>query len=91
MYDNICKKYIDYVVQRYGRAFVVFDGYESGPTTKDNAHIRRNKEQMTEVPFTGSTVIINVKKEVFLSNGKNKQSFINLLGRSGLPSKPCQR
>ena len=87
-YAEICKKYIDYIIQHYGRAFIVFDGYESGPTTKDNAHIRRNKEQMTEVHFTGSTVI-NVKKDRFLSNRKNKQSFINLLGRS-LEQMGCQ-
>ena len=62
-------------MQHYGKAFVVFDGYDSGPSTKDNAHLRRTREQMTEVHFTGLT-IMNVKKDMFLSNKKNKQSFI---------------
>ena len=65
-------------MQHYGQASVVFDGYDSGPSTKDNAHLQRNREQMTEVHFTGST-IMNVKKDVFHSNTKNKQSFIFLL------------
>ena len=80
-YDSIYQKYTDYVMQHYGKAFVVFDGYDSGPSTKDNAHLRRTREQMTEVHFTGST-IMNVKKDMFLSNKKNKQSFILLLSRS---------
>ena len=35
---------------------------------------------MTEVHFTGS-MIMNVKKDMFLSNKKNKQSFLCLLSR----------
>ena len=68
-------------MQHYGKAFVLFDGYDSGPSTKGNAHLRRTREQMTEVHFTGST-IMNVKKDIFLSNKKNKQCFIFLLSRS---------
>ena len=80
-YNIICQKYTDYVIQHYRRAHVVFDGYNSGPSTKDNAHLRRTREQMTEVHFTGSTTM-NVKKDLFLSNKKNKQSFISLLSRT---------
>ncbi len=46
-----------------------------------STHLKRAKEQMTEVNFMGSTVM-NVKKEAFLSNKKNKQSFIMLLSKS---------
>ena len=60
-YNIICPKYTDYVIQHYRRAYVVFDGYNSG-LTKDNAHLRRTREQMTEVHFTGSTTM-NVNKE----------------------------
>ena len=74
-------------MQHYGRAFVVFDGYDSGPSAKDNAHLRRTREQMTKMHFTGSTTM-NVKKDMFLSN-KNKQSFIFLLSRS-LEQMGCQ-
>ena len=87
-YNNISQKYTDYVMQHYGQASVVFDGYDSVPSTKDNAHLQRTREQMTEVHFTGST-IMNVKKDAFLSNTKNKQSFILLLSRS-LQQMGCQ-
>ena len=80
-YNIICQKYTDYVIQHYRRAHVVFDGYNSGPSTKDNAHLRRTREQMTEVHFTGSTKM-NVKKDLFLSNKKNKLSFFFLLSRT---------
>ena len=43
---------------------------------------------MTEVHFTGST-IMNVKKDMFLSNKKNKQSFLCLLSRK-LEQMGCQ-
>ena len=49
----------------------MFDGYDSGPSTKDNA-------DMTEVHFMGSTTM-NAKKDMFLSNKKN---IIFLLSRS---------
>jgi len=62
------------------KAVVVFDEYDSKPSTKDNTHLRRTKKQMTEVYFVEST-IMKVKKDAFLSNKKNKQSFITLLSR----------
>ena len=34
-YDNICKRYINYVASKYHPFIIVFDGYESGPSTKD--------------------------------------------------------
>ena len=33
--------YVDHVKSSYKNAVVVFDGYEGGPSTKDNAHLRR--------------------------------------------------
>ena len=76
------------MIQHYKRAHVVFDGYDSGPSTEDNAHLRRTRKQMTEVHFTGSSAM-NVKKDLFLSNKKNKQCFIFLLSRT-LEQVGCQ-
>jgi len=53
-YNKICQKYTDYVMQHYGQASVVFDRYDSGPSTKDKAHLQRTRGQMTEVHFNGS-------------------------------------
>ncbi|KAL9983208.1 hypothetical protein ACROYT_G005347 [Oculina patagonica] len=37
-YDTICSRYLTYVINKYRSGTVVFDGYESGPSTKDRTH-----------------------------------------------------
>ena len=37
-YSLIADDYASFTVENYGRATVVFDGYEVGPSTKDCAH-----------------------------------------------------
>ena len=37
-FDEICAQYRRYVTTRYGKACIVFDGYESGPSIKDATH-----------------------------------------------------
>lgn len=76
-YDIICSMYVQYLDRRYPRATIVFDGYSSGPTTKDCTHMRRH-ECGPEVLFEPS-MVLSLKKDVFLSNKENKQKFINLL------------
>ena len=75
----IADDYASFTVEHYGRATVVFDGYDIGPSIKDCTHQRRsrklnaNKVNITEVTkFAG-------KKEDFLSNGENKQALIQLI------------
>lgn len=41
LFAEICKAYVGHIARKYSNAVVVFDGYQSGPTTKDTAHIRR--------------------------------------------------
>ena len=40
-YSKIFSLYVQYVKRKYGKAIVVFEGYQSGPSTKDYAHQRR--------------------------------------------------
>ena len=41
-YKDILLQYVRYVHAKYGqRTCIVFDGYESGPSTKDQEHLRR--------------------------------------------------
>lgn len=40
-YDEICNIYVEYVLPKYGRATVVFDGYLDQPSTKDSTHEKR--------------------------------------------------
>ena len=79
-YDSILDSYCDFI-SKYGKAIVVFDGYESGPSTKDATHQRRAAGCVgMTVNFTPD-MVLTVKKDVFLSNTSNKQKFIHLLGQ----------
>ena len=73
---------------------VMFDGYDSGPSTKDNAHLRRTREHMTQVHLGIVRINNNECEEryvpfkqltIFHFSAKQK------LGANGLPSTPCQR
>lgn len=82
LFDQICQESIRYIQNRYNHSTsvaVVFDAYLSGPSTKNVANLRRTKNQGPEVSFFGDTTC-HLTKEVFLSNPKNKDSFIHLLG-----------
>ena len=81
-YDEICDTYVEYVLQKYGRATVVFDRYLDGPSTKDASHERRTGQKAVyqTVQFSAN-MICNLKKEEILHNNENKQRFIDLLGK----------
>ena len=80
-YSEIFKLYTEYIRKKYNSAIVVFDGYKSGPSTKDMAHLRRTSGcSGTEIKFN-ENMILTVKKQLFLLNKGNKQLFINELGR----------
>ncbi|XP_066928663.1 uncharacterized protein [Clytia hemisphaerica] len=81
-FDEVAKAYESYVRRHYGKARIVFDGYEDPMSIKASEHIRR--------PSKGSSRNINVipdnnvpySKERFLSNNHNKSQLIDLLKRS---------
>ncbi|ESP02014.1 hypothetical protein LOTGIDRAFT_157147 [Lottia gigantea] len=80
-FQKICEMYVDFVNRKYDKAVIVFDGYASGPTTKDAAHLRRSRVVVgTKVSFSESTPCSS-KRDHFLSNGVNKQAFIDLLSK----------
>ena len=79
-FDNICESYLHFVEKHYKNATIVFDGYTQVSSTKDIAHLRRNKGFVGPVVHFTSSTINTTKKEQFLSNHSNKQAFINLLG-----------
>jgi len=87
-YNETIAHYTDYVIKKYGRATVVFDGYSDGPSTKDATHQRRNKGKSgRKVTFRGD-MKVSIKKEEFLTNAENKERFIHLLG-DGLERVQC--
>ncbi|KAK4313252.1 hypothetical protein Pmani_015368 [Petrolisthes manimaculis] len=78
-FEDIASMYMKHVSKKILNLVVVFDGYKSGPTTKDMTHNRRSKGVFgPKVMFT-STMPLRSKKETYLSNSDNKQNFIDLL------------
>ena len=87
-FENICQMYVTYVTKHYGKATIVFDGYEDGPAIKDATHCRRaGSSKGPTVIFAGETSL-KLKKNEFLSNKVNKQRFLHFLG-SSLESAGC--
>ncbi|KAK7111484.1 hypothetical protein V1264_011106 [Littorina saxatilis] len=79
-FGNICKMYADYINRRYRNPVIVFDGYDSGPTTKDTAHLRRSSGAVGPVVMFTKDTVLTSRKDHFLSNARNKQAFIFMLG-----------
>ncbi|KAK3730133.1 hypothetical protein QZH41_004828 [Actinostola sp. cb2023] len=78
-YDDICTLYVEYVTRRYGKATIVFDGYEDGPSIKDATHQRRTGPCPGPAVNFASDMVVKSKKDEFLANQGNKQKFINIL------------
>src|SRR6218665_610878 len=78
-YGTIAQSYADFTVRQYGAGTtVVFDGYEQGPSIKDNTHLRRGQSMYPVITFTAETEFSG-KKEEFLSRSTNKQKLIWLV------------
>ena len=60
---------------------VIFDSYPEYPTTKDSVHAVRYPTASLYVDIRPDAML-DVKKNVFLTNYKNKQSFVNKLSVS---------
>ena len=80
-YNEICASYVEYIERKHGKSPVTvdFDGYKT-PSTKDIAHMRRNKIRGPIVNLE-QDMTCKLKKEDFLSNEKNKEKFLQLMGR----------
>ncbi|CAC5415900.1 unnamed protein product [Mytilus coruscus] len=62
-FAEICQSYIDHINSRYPIPIIVFDGYASGPTTKDHVHKLRSKGVTgTYISFKDSTPFKSKKK-----------------------------
>ena len=82
-YGEIAYKYNNLVKSRYGeKCIIVFDGYEGGLSTKDHEH-SRSSTKATSSPNVSveaeNQFSEKLLKKAFLTNSRNKQSFINLL------------
>ena len=75
------EQYSAYVIRKYDRTIVVFDGYSDNPSTKDCAHMRRSGGTIGVTVHFISNMALQAKKEEFLSNKHDKQRFIALLSQ----------
>jgi hypothetical protein len=82
-FRQICETYSEYVCRHFAESIVVFDGYGSGPTTKDQVHLRRSSRIIgPEVHNLSPDKRLSFSKDVFLSNNSNKQAFVYLLSEA---------
>lgn len=78
-FEDMACMYMKHVSKKILHPVAVFDGYKSGPTTKDMTNNRRSNGVFgPKVMFT-PTKTLRSKKKNFLSNSDNKQNFIDLL------------
>ena len=77
-YLQITHQYASYVKKKYGIACVVFDGYETGPSTKDHEHIRRTGNSSANVHVESSTEV-HQNQNAFLKNDHKKKQLIAIL------------
>ena len=78
-YESVSHLYVRHVIQKYGPAAIVFDGYNDDPTTKDAIHLRRTGYCVGVTVHFACGMMITSKKDEFLNNKSNKQRFIHYL------------
>jgi hypothetical protein len=78
-YADVAQQYVAYVNRHYDTtAIVVFDGYCTGPATKDHEHQRRSSKCAPDVVFS-ATKIAYRSQAAFLANERNKGAFVKYL------------
>ena len=77
----MCDLYCTYVQRKYGRAIVVFDGYNEMSAKAMTQQRRASGNAPSTVTFTEG-MSVTLKKDNFLSNPKNKQRFLSMLSKA---------
>ncbi|PFX20787.1 hypothetical protein AWC38_SpisGene14755 [Stylophora pistillata] len=80
-YKEVCNMYCTYVQRKYGRAIVMFDGYDEMSTKAMTQQRHASGKVAVTVTFTES-MSVTMKKDNFLSNSKNKQCFLLMLSEA---------
>jgi 5'-3' exonuclease len=79
VYAETLQRYVKYTLEHFGqKAFVVFDGYCTGPTTKDHEHDRRSLKAAPDIVFDESMPVYS-NQSAFLANECNKKIFVTFL------------
>ena len=72
--------YCQYLTGKYGAAVVILDGYKQSSITDITHRGQPGGKAAPSVTFSDD-MKLTLKKDHFLSNSSNKQSFINMLSR----------
>ena len=80
-YKVVCELYCTYVERKYGKAIVVFDGYNEMSAKAMTQQRRASGKAASTVTFT-ENMSVTLKKDNFLSNPKNKQRFLSMLSEA---------
>ena len=76
-FSSIQHSYVKHVDDMGKGIHIIFDGYLSS-NTKDHCHRKRNPIRSNAIDLT-SSMLLDCRKDLFLSNNGNKQMFIDLL------------
>ncbi|KAK3732581.1 hypothetical protein QZH41_004976 [Actinostola sp. cb2023] len=87
-FKEVCGLYCSYVTRKYGRPIIVFDGYDQ-VSTKNMTQQRRAAGKVGPTVTFSEDMKVTTKKDLFLSNVKNKQRFIDMLSKF-LKTNNCQ-
>ena len=81
-FNDLCESYVDYVRRKYVTLIIEFDGYDTGPSTKDMTHLRRICRAVNAKVKVKGRMPVKSTKEHFLTNHVNSdmQKFIIMLG-----------
>ena len=79
-YLDIANADVEFVEADYVEPIVVFDGYMSGPSTKDNTHLRRSTKGVSRLINFSPEMKFQGNKSSFLVNVRNKTKIIQLIG-----------
>ena len=78
VYQDILGQYGRYILLHFGsNATIVYDGYESGPSTKDYEHMQRSAKCAPHIVFDIDTPAYS-SQSAFLGNQENKKAFVSL-------------
>lgn len=78
-FGQVCSVYKSYLGSFGQSCEVVFDGYSKGPSTKDEAHMRRCNRVTSADVAVREEVFVSVARDRFLNNEQNKSALIELL------------
>ena len=76
-FSSILDSYVNHANDMGKGIHIIFDGYLSS-NAKDHCHRKRSPIQSNAIELT-SSMLLDCRKDLFLSNNVNKQMFIDLL------------